>query len=47
MFESIHVAIISNIQKSIGKGLAWIIDSVRDHNINVSKHNLLAGRRQN
>ena len=33
---------ISNIQKYLGKGSDWIIDSVMDV-INVSKYNLLAG----
>ena len=27
----------------MGKGSSWIIDSVRDHNINVSKYNPLPG----
>ena len=35
--------IISNIQKSLGQGSGWIIDSVIDHNINGSKYNPLAG----
>ena len=30
-------------KKSLGKGLAWIIDSVTDHNISISKYNPLAG----
>ena len=29
--------IISNIQKSLGKGSGWIIDSVIDHTISISK----------
>ena len=33
---------ISNIQKYFGKGSGWIIDSVIDHIINISKYNLLA-----
>ena len=33
---------ISNIQKYLGKGSGWIIDSVIDHIINISKYNLLA-----
>ena len=41
MFEPICSAIISNIQKSIVKDLGWIIDSVVDHTINISKDNLL------
>ena len=36
VFESIHSRIISNIQKSLGKGSGWIIDSVIDHTISIS-----------
>ena len=43
VFESIYTTIISNIQKSFGRGSGWIIDSVIEHNINISKYNLLAG----
>ena len=43
VFESIYITIISNIQKSLGKGSCWIIDSVIEHNISVSKCNPLAG----
>ena len=32
--------ILTNIQKSLGKGLGWITDSVIDH---ISKYNPLAG----
>ena len=32
-----------NIQKSLGKGSGWIIDSVIEHNISISKYNPLAG----
>ena len=32
IFESICL-MISNIQKSLGKGLGWIIDSIVDHTI--------------
>ena len=42
MFKSIYTIIIKNIQKSLGKGLSWIIDSVIDHIISISKHNPLA-----
>ena len=28
VFESIYTTIISNIEKSLGKGSSWIIDSV-------------------
>ena len=34
--------IIKNIQKSLGKGSSWIIDSVIDHTSNISKSNPLA-----
>ena len=43
IFESLYTTVISNIQKSLGKGSVWIIDSVREHNINISKFNPLAG----
>ena len=43
MFQSIYTTIISNIQKSLEKGSAWIIDLVIDHTISISKYNLLAG----
>ena len=39
VFKSIYTTVISNIQKSLGKGSGWIIDSVIDHNISISKHN--------
>ena len=31
VFNSIYTTVITNIQKSLGKGLDWIIDSVTDH----------------
>ena len=34
--------IVSNILISLSKGSGWIIDSVLDHNINISKYNPLA-----
>ena len=37
VFESIYTTIISNIQTFLGKSTGWIIDSVIDHNINISK----------
>ena len=37
VFESVYIMIKSNIQKSLRKGSHWIIDSVTDHNINISK----------
>ena len=42
LFELIYSKIISNIQKSLGKGSSWITDSVIDHNVNISKYNPLA-----
>ena len=33
MFESIYTTIIQNIRKYLGKGFAWIIQSVIDHTI--------------
>ena len=42
-FESIYSTVISNIQKSLGKGSGWLIDSVIDHTISISKYNPLAG----
>ena len=43
VFQSIYTTLITNIQKSLGKGSGWIIDSVIDHTINISKYNRLAG----
>ena len=43
LFKSIYTSILSNIQKSHGKVLVWIIDSVVDHSINISKSSRLAG----
>ena len=43
VFESIYTTIISNIQKWLGKSTNWIIDLVIEHNISISKYNLLAG----
>ena len=34
---------IQTYKKSLGQGLVWIIDSVIDHSINISKYNALAG----
>ena len=45
LFESIYSAVISNIQKSLGKGLSWIINSVVSRTINISNYNPLAGSR--
>ena len=43
VFESIYSTIILNIQKFLRQDSGWITDSVMDHNINISKNNLLAG----
>ena len=43
LFESIYIMIISNIQKFLGKSLGWIIDSVVDQTINISKYKPLSG----
>ena len=43
VFESIYTTIISKIQKYLGKGSGWIVNSAIDHNIHVSKCNPLAG----
>ena len=37
VLESIYIKIVSNIQKSHGRGSSWIIDSVVDYTINISK----------
>ena len=42
-FKSIYTIIIENTQKPLGKGSGWIIDSIIDHTISISKYNLLAG----
>ena len=41
VFKSIYTTILTNIQKSLGKGSGWIIDSVIDHTISISKYNAL------
>ena len=43
MFQSISTAIITNIQKFLGKGSGSIIDLVIDHTISISKYNSLIG----
>ena len=43
VFQSFYATIITNIQKSLRKCSGWIIDSVTDHTISVSKFNPLAG----
>ena len=42
VFQSLYATIISNIQRYLGKGSDWIIDSVIDHFISISKYNTLA-----
>ena len=37
-----NFTIIKNMQKSLEKGVGWIIDSVIDHTISISKYNPLA-----
>ena len=37
VFQSIYHIIITNVQKSLGKVSGWIIDSVIDHTISISK----------
>ena len=43
VFYSIYTTVITIIQKSLRKGADWIIDSVIDHTISISKYNPLAG----
>ena len=43
MFKSVYTTIISNIQKSLRKKSGWIINSVVNHNISISKYNSSAG----
>ena len=43
VFKWVYTIIIENIQKSLGKGSGWIIDSVIDHTTSISKYNPLAG----
>ena len=42
VFQSVYATIITNIQKTLGKGSGWIIDSVIDHTNSISKYNPLA-----
>ena len=42
VLTSIYIRIILSIQKSLGKGSAWIIHSVIDHKTSISKY-FLAG----
>ena len=41
-FKSIYSTILSSVQKSLKKGLGWIIDLAPDHNINISKYKYIA-----
>ena len=43
VFQSIYTTIITNIQKSLEKGSGWMIDSVIDCTISISKDNPVAG----
>ena len=43
VFKSIYTKVISNIQQLLGNCSGWIIDSVIEHNTNMSKYNPLAG----
>ena len=43
MFQSIYATSTTSIQKSLGKDLGWIIDSVIDKIICISKYNTIAG----
>ena len=43
VFKSIYTTIIRNRQKSLRKGSGWIIVSVINHTISISKCNPLAG----
>ena len=39
IFRSVYTRIIPNIHKSLGKSSDWIINSVIEHNISISKYN--------
>ena len=43
MFQSNYTTIITNTQKSLGTSSGWIIDSITDHTVSISKYNPLAG----
>ena len=43
VYQSIYTKITRNIQKSLGKGSGWIIDSVINHTVTISKYNPLVG----
>ena len=42
-FNQSNLKLYKKIQKYLGKGSGWIIDSFIDHSINISKYNPLAG----
>ena len=42
LFQSVYTPIISNMQIYLGKCSGWVIDSVLDHIINISKYSPLA-----
>ena len=42
VFQSTYTTIISNIQKPLGKGSGWIIESVIDHVVSIWKYDPLA-----
>ena len=43
LFKSIYSIIISNVSKSWGRGSGWLIHSVIDPNINISKYSPFGG----
>ena len=43
MYLHQSIVLLYQTHKHIGQGSGWIIDSVIDYNINVSKYNTLAG----
>ena len=43
VFKPFYSTVKSNIQKSLGQGLDWLIDSVKYININISRYNPFAG----
>ena len=43
VFQSIYATFISKIQKSLWKSSGWIIDSIINHTISISKYNSLSG----
>ena len=45
VLKSIYITVISYLQKSLGQGSGWIINSVTDHSTNISKYSSLAGTR--